>query len=488
MDPVNGTRFSDPQRLSGLTMLLGPVKTLQGWLFPIVVALFLGRGDGRAFGGVGLIAIIIVVSVARQALELLRLRWWVADGSFELRSGILQVETRSVPLGRIQNVDLLEPLLPRALGLAEVKIETAGGSGTDLVLRYIARADAVELREVLATRRPEAQVEPSTNLLFAAPTSELLVAGATGNQIGALIAVAGVLWGWSIDLGFDAGDVLEDAGDMVVGIGPVLVIGLLVVMMILVGWVVSIGGTLLRYHGFVLTEYGVDLRREHGLLTRSSGVIPISRVQAVRIERPLMRRFVHRATIMADTAGSVTASADTGSGVVAPIIRDAALDPLVERVLGLEGPFEQQLRSVSPLAVRRMFIGAAAEVVLLFALLAIWRPNLSFGIPVGLVLSYLWAKAAYRAIGYRIDDELIVARSGVLMRRTWLVPVAKAQSAVVRSNPFQRRLGLATLSIDTAGPGSKEVVIIDLERATADALAVDLSHRSAAFGLVSDGV
>ncbi|MGF1664683.1 MAG: PH domain-containing protein [Acidimicrobiia bacterium] len=481
-------RFSEPQRLNGLTMLLGPVKTIQGWLFPIVVALFLGRGDGRAFGSVGIIAFIVVVSVARQALELLRLRWWVADGSFELRSGILQVETRSVPLGRIQNVDLLEPLLPRALGLAEVKIETAGGSGTDLVLRYIARTDAVELREVLATRTPEAQDEPASNLLFTAPTSELLVAGATGNQIGALIALAGVLWGWSIDLGFDIGDVIEDAGDVVLGIGPVLVIGAVLVVMILVGWVVSIAGTLLRYHGFVLSEYGVDLRREHGLLTRSSGVIPINRVQAVRIERPLMRRFVHRATIMADTAGSVTASADTGSGVVAPIIRDAALDPVVERVLGLEGPFEDQLRSVSPLAVRRMFIGASLDVVITFGLLAIWRPLFAAAIPIGLVLSYLWAKAAYRAIGYRIDDELIVARSGVLTRRTWLVPVGKAQSTVVRSNPFQRRLGLATLSIDTAGPGSKEVVIIDLERATAEAIAIELSHRSAAFGLVSDGV
>ncbi len=485
---MNGTRFAEPQRLSGLTMLLGPVKTIQGWLFPIVVALFLGRGDGRAFGGIGLVLFIVVVSVVRQALELLRLRWWVADGSFELRSGILQVETRSVPLGRIQNVDLLEPLLPRVLSLAEVKIETAGGSGTDLVLRYIAREVAVELREVLATRAPESEVEPSSNLLFSAPTSELLVAGATGNQIGALIAVAGVMWGWSIDLGFDVGTVIEDAGEVALGIGPVLVVGVFVVMMILVGWVVSIGGTLLRYHGFVLTEYGVDLRREHGLLTRSSGVIPISRVQAVRIERPLMRRFVGRATIMADTAGSVTASADTGSGVVAPIIRNASLDPLVERVLGLEGPFENQLRSVSPLAVRRMFVGAAAEVLVTFGLLAIWRPVFAWGIPMGLALGYLWAKAAYRAIGYRIDDQLIVARSGVLTRRTWLVPVAKAQSTVVRANPFQRRLGLATLSIDTAGPGSKEVVIIDLDRDIADALAVDLAHRSAAFGLVSDGV
>jgi putative membrane protein len=317
-----GSRFAQPQQLSFLTLVLGPIRTLQGWLLPILVAVFLGRNDARGLGGLGLVGVILVVTLVRQAVEILRLRWWLSDGSFELRTGILQIETRSVPLERIQNVDISEPLLPRLLGLAEVRIETAGSTGGELALRYITLADAVALRELLASRVPTAEVERSSTVLLEAGPRELLIAGATANRIGALVVLVGAAWGWAIDLGFDVDEIVGGAGEAAQGFGPGLLAAVALISMVLVGWVVSIAGTMLRYHGFVLTEYGVDLRREHGLLTRTSGVIPIRRVQAVRIERPWIRRFVGRATIVADTAGSVAADTDTGSGVVAPIIRD----------------------------------------------------------------------------------------------------------------------------------------------------------------------
>lgn len=481
------SRYTEPQRLSVLSLLLGPIRTLQSWAIPLVVAAFVGGGS-REFAPLAPLLVILVLTVGSKMIEVLRLRWWIAPGSFELRSGVLQVETRSIPLDRIQNVDLSEPLLPRALGLAEVSIETAGGAGADIVLRYITRTDALALRDEVASRTPVAVGGADAEVLVRVPTSELLVAGATANQIGALIALAGVMWGWAIDVGLDVTDLIVDAEDLVTGVGVAIVAVVVLVSMVLVGWIVSIGGTILRYHGFVLTEHGVDLRREHGLLTRTSGVIPIKRVQAVRVERALMRRLVKRATIVADTAGSVTASADTGSGVVAPIVADAATQPLIERVIGMGGPFETGLQRVSPLAVRRMFVGKAIESLLVVGIVSIWRPVALAALPVLFALAYLWAGAAYKAIGYRIDDRLVVARSGVIMRRTWIVPVSKVQSPVLRSTPFQRRLHLATLSIDTAGPGTKEVTIIDLPVELARSLSIELSARSSRFGLVSDGV
>lgn len=491
MAGVSGAKlkFSAPQQLSLLTLVLGPLRTLQGWVFPLIIAAFLGRNDAGGFGGVALIGFVVLAAVVRQGLEVIRLRWWVTAGSFELRTGILQIETKSVPLERIQNVDLSEPLLPRLFGLCEVRIETAGSGGGELALRYISRADAESLRELLASRVPEELAVAAPTTLLATDTGELLIAGATSNRVGALVVLVGAAWGWVIDLGLDTDEVLGGVFDAAGGFSPALVAAVVLVVAVVVGWVASIAGTLLRYHGFVLTEHGADLRREHGLLTRTSGVIPIRRVQAVRVERPWIRRFVHRATIVADTAGSVAAATDTGSGVVAPIIGDDQVDRLVGRVLGIQGAFEADLARVSPLAIRRGFIRAALDLLILTVLVAafgsaLWVAVLVLGVP----LAWWWAVARYRAIGYRVDETLVVARSGVLLRRTWLVPVSKVQSAAVRSSPFQRRLGLASLSIDTAGPGSHRITVIDLEVATAVALGAELSERSSAFGLVSDGV
>jgi putative membrane protein len=61
--------------------------------------------------------------------------------------------------------------------------------------------------------------------------------------------------------------------------------------------------------------------------------------------------------------------------------------------------------------------------------------------------------AAYRSLGHAAGRGFLYARVGVAIRVTTVVPVAKAQSGSVRSSPFQRRSGLATLHVDIAGGG-----------------------------------
>jgi putative membrane protein len=72
-------------------------------------------------------------------------------------------------------------------------------------------------------------------------------------------------------------------------------------------------------------------------------------------------------------------------------------------------------------------------------------PVLAVAVAVGL--------AAYRALGHATAEGFLYARAGVAIRVLTVVPVAKAQSGSVRSSPFQRRAGLATLHVDIAGGG-----------------------------------
>jgi putative membrane protein len=71
-----------------------------------------------------------------------------------------------------------------------------------------------------------------------------------------------------------------------------------------------------------------------------------------------------------------------------------------------------------------------------------------------LPLAVLGGELAYRGLGHAATPAYLVARNGALLRETVIVPVAKAQSARLRSSPFQRRVGLATLAVDVAGKGS----------------------------------
>ena len=62
---------------------------------------------------------------------------------------------------------------------------------------------------------------------------------------------------------------------------------------------------------------------------------------------------------------------------------------------------------------------------------------------------------------------------GVLTRRDWIVPWHRIQAVTLRRGPLQRRLGLATLCIDTAGVsrGYSQPHIHDLDEGDAVSLA-----------------
>lgn len=505
-----------PYRIHPLSLVLGPIAILRGWIVPLVIAFVLGRSSGPGgFPGVGsgfgFVVVGALVTVAGQLVQLLRMRWSVDADSFQLRSGVLQVETRSVPLERIHNVDIEQPLLPRLLDLAEVRVETAGASGADVRLRYVSLAHARWLRSVLVEDRhpPDGAVgdragadrpgdhraaggrDVEGSLLVETTTRELLIAGATANRIGALAVAAAAVAGWAWELGFDPRDVAEQAEPFLMfGLeNPVILVLVVLIPAVLVGWAVSIVETVLRYHGFRLLDRGAEVRREHGLLSLSSGTVPLSRVQAVRVDRPLLRRLAGYATVLADTAGSVAAGTEGGTGVVAPIVGEQRVGELVARMTGEDAWREGRLHPVSRHAIRRAAIRVAVPALLAAAGTAFLDPRPAVALALaGPLAGVVWARLRYAALGYRVDDRLLVARSGVLTRHTWIVPVRKVQAVAVSRTFFQRRLGIATLSVDTAGPGNHRIRVIDLEEELARRIADALSHGSALAAVGSDGV
>lgn len=62
-----------------------------------------------------------------------------------------------------------------------------------------------------------------------------------------------------------------------------------------------------------------------------------------------------------------------------------------------------------------------------------------------------WPALAYRHWAYRADDHGIEIRSGVVIRRVTTVPKSRVQHTDVSQGPIERRFGLGTLVIYTAG-------------------------------------
>jgi uncharacterized protein len=115
-------------------------------------------------------------------------------------------------------------------------------------------------------------------------------------------------------------------------------------------------------------------------------------------------------------------------------------------------------RALSPLAVAAV-VALAVSVTAALALVAQIGP--------------LWR---YRYTRYRVDDHGIEIARGHAWRRLITVPRSRVQHTDVTQGPLERRFGLATLIIYTAGTDHSAVPLTGLAHEAALALRDDLLH------------
>ena len=71
------------------------------------------------------------------------LLWWrdnylgLTKRSIVRRTGVFNKQERAVPLNQVQDISIDYGIVRRLLGHGDIKIETAGSSGTEIIMRYI---------------------------------------------------------------------------------------------------------------------------------------------------------------------------------------------------------------------------------------------------------------------------------------------------------------------------------------------------------------
>lgn len=98
---------------------------------------------------------------------------------------------------------------------------------------------------------------------------------------------------------------------------------------------------------------------------------------------------------------------------------------------------------------------------LVFVLLGWWSwPPLwlAVTVPAAMLVVALWRLVLIprqvRAIGYAERDEDLLVRGGIFFQRTMAVPYGRMQYVDIAVGPVERALGLCTLKLHTASPGT----------------------------------
>jgi putative membrane protein len=352
--------------------------------------------------------------------------WWsvkfrISGDDLVVETGILRRRSRRVPLSRIQAVDVVRPLVTRVFGLAEVRVELAGGDQAETKFRYLGRALGEQLRAELLARAaglpghtPEAPEQPYWRVGFGA----LL-----GSQILKLPVIGGLALLVAL-LAF--GVVFGELGVLAAAL-PVLL-----------GLARGVIAPLVMHTNFKAALSPDGLRLRYGLMETRMQTVPPGRVQAVRVVEPLLWRGYGWARLDVTVAGYV-GERQVLSSVLLPVAP----------------------RRVAFQLVGLVFPGTNAEAVPLLRAKRTW---LGGGGAAG------------------TDDAIFVTQRGRVCRRLDVIAHARAQSVRLTAGPLQRLLRLGTVHID-APPGPVQVAAENRELGEARAIvesAAGRAHRARA--------
>ena len=103
-------------------------------------------------------------------------------------------------------------------------------------------------------------------------------------------------------------------------------------------------------------------------------------------------------------------------------------------------------------------------------------------IPIVLLLIWFWPSWAYHRWSYCVDPKLIELRNGVVWQSSVMVPISRLQHVDMQRGPIERKFGLASLILHTAGTQDATHTIPGLRYDTASSLRdqlVDAANRGA---------
>ncbi|MGO4383661.1 PH domain-containing protein [Specibacter sp. RAF43] len=412
-----------------------PISPLvRGWVAVAAVLVLFGRNSldsvfysNSNSSGAPAGVILAVVGVAVVVFSLAFYLSWrftryqVTDSQVHINSGIVFRQQRRARIDRVQAIDVVQPLLARFFGLAELKFEVADGGKSAIKLSFLKLEEAKRLRAAILARAAGVHVDPAApqdvteaperHVLALAPgriIGSVLLSGLSAVSV-AVVAVAVALGVWS--------------GEFAVFLGFVP---------ILIGLAASYWKGVTRDFNFRVAVSPDGVRLHYGMLETRSQTIPPGRVQAVGISQgPFWRPFgwyrvhVNVAGYGADRADNGNRTVLLPAGTLQEVMAVLALvfpepgvpNPVDVFTAGLRGPGNTEGFVHSPRSAR--WIDPLA-----------WRYN-----------------------AFRATDTALLCRHGILFRRLQVVPHERTQSLSLRQGPLMAALGLVDFELhSTAGP------------------------------------
>ncbi|AOM82856.1 PH domain-containing protein [Salisediminibacterium beveridgei] len=429
--------------------------------------------------------------------------WWKFEYTLfpeelQVKQGLIFRKNRFIRKERVQSIDLNAHLVQRLFGLVEVRIETAGG-GSEPEFRLVAlkRDEALQIKKELREKGHSIDKYEETGVASEKSSDEKVfeTGGKEESDDGLMVPswVKNYYDAEEEEIDYDWDDLDEEeikadfewkltssrliiAAMTASGVGlaatfvaaissqapqflpvwmfdaaiswflasSVLFILSIIFMILLIAWVFTTIGAIIRYGKFTLRRWGNEIHMSRGLLEKRQLTIKANRVTAVRIVQNPIRQMFGFYSIYIESAGGGTKEEDL-STILVPLCRKQEAAEILTQTLP-EFAYERTFEGLPGKSLRRYIIKLSIPALILAIVAAYYVPYgwLAFALPIfGALLGFVQYKAA--GIGYRNDHLLL--RYRIIDKTEILVPRFRIQAMQSNQNPLQKLDDLFTIQV-----------------------------------------
>lgn len=478
----NSWELPSRQPVSGmvLAILKAVIQAVKAF-WPLLVLVLLRQNSGDKARIINYFLIIPAFIILRSVIDYFYLRFYIKENNLILRKGFISKKIITIPLERIHTVNLDQHFVHKIFNITSLKVDTAGSSKSEAVIDALEfdKAEALKkylLSESRAVNKTEDSVaegndgfidEKPSKTILNADLKDIFKIGITANHIQAFFIIFAFLVSAIQNLEEIFGDrvinlLKESTSGISYTVNLILITGLGV---LLITMIVSLVRSLLLYMNFFLVETGRGYKIEWGLLNTREVLIPYDKIQYISWKANWLRSLL--GIYMLDFHQATSTDTDNRkTKMYIPLTKKEDIPVLLNQYHpALDINEESHFYKIDKRYIYRKTLLRGLPVAVLPFVIGyfFWEMNAAWFL-LYLPFEFFSAAVYQRKFQLYTHPDALQIISGVWGKEVEVLKWYKIQVPEIKRSLYQRRTGLATVKLHTAG-GVVTIPYIDYELA-----------------------
>lgn len=466
--------FSEPQRQSGVGLVLIFATSLYNIarnLWVVVFYFVVGEFSPRTIliAGAGLF-LLLLLSLIYSILYYLNFKFHIDEKNeeFVLQKGVFSTDVINIPFQKIQQVNFRRNILQRVIGVYSVVVETAGSQDKEVEIKALSMETANSLADRLMSHAEEERAEveifegtggeeEQTKASKALPEWEhkvslgtLVKLGLTSNYlrgVGIIIAFYFTLreqfmFNEELSSQLQEPQVYFAQGKF-----------LLIILLLLVGMLLTVGETVVKYFGLHLQKFRDNLQVEMGLRNNTRVNLRASRIQLLQVlTNPIQKRM--------DLYQVKISLASSENDLEKNQIKVVGLPPSVVGQVK-EYFYKQNIERnftilPSKYLLLRKIVRGMIPLIIVSGALFFYSQFVTLSWFVSLAVAYVVLVSLYNYLYFRnlklgVSEEFLIRYSGVWIEKEEYLEMFRLQAVSVIQPFWYKKRGLVNVIFHSAG-------------------------------------